>query len=1124
MMESIVLNDYAGVIKVSRENSPRKPYPHQIDALQRLNEVINKDRYSGLLVLPTGGGKTMTAVRWALKNVINQNKKVLWIAHRHELLKQAIATVEKNAFADVVPDKKEFKYRIISGMHDRPVNIKNDDDIIVASKDSLNHGIAYLSRWIEVNKDNIVLIIDEAHHATAKSYRKIIDLLEKTNKTNFHLLGLTATPYRTSESERGLLAQLFKDGITYGIDLKTLIGRRFLADPVFEEINTKIDLSKELTDKDIKNIQAFDNLPEDVASEIAKSSVRNNLIVNQYIRNQDKYGQMLLFAINVNHAIALSSIFKSSGISSDFVVSSIRDAYTGVTISNEENEEKLKRFREGKIKVLINVNILTEGTDLPNVQSVFLTRPTTSTILMTQMIGRALRGLEAGGTEKAYIVSFIDEWRDKIAWVNPEKLIEYEKIVNDDKPYEKRKHVMRLIGISKIEEFARIMDESVDTSQLEAVSFLERIPVGMYSFSILIPSDKEEEYTKNCDIIVYDSFKQAYEDFIEELDTIFKDKNLEGKEFLDDYEIDYLCSYVEKEYFEGYINPINYKKEDIKDILRYYALKGAKPQFLDFNDRGNYDLFKVAKHIWDNDMGIKQQTSYLNSIWDDEKSFFRVFFGNNKKFFLNQVNVELNKLSNPEMYMISSPQIEKEEVEINKLTLHQIREKNPTYWRYLVNTVYEKAKDSEGYYHSASGEFKSKQRGDFQIDHKHPMSSGGLTVLENLQLLSRYENLIKSNKENGQKVYNEVVNDNSKNDKNELDDTIKSLDELIEECKYNESLNLCDKCLKTFPEESKLYHRKGIILRELKRVNESIDCFEKAIEIEPENLDVYFDKATAYENIEKYDEAINVYHKALEVSPNDLDAINNMGFVMACQSKFKEAIEYYEKALAIEPTYIQANFNMGNAYENMDDYNEAIKWYDKTIYLDRNYVSAYIQKGLILEYQRKTDKALKYFDKVIEIDPNNPDGYWYKANLLNNNKKLEEAMCCYDRAITQGIKDSYIYSGRGYTYRLLKEYDNALSDYNTAILLDNENANAYFGKAYILDIKRKYEEAIKNYDKVIELEPENSIAYNNKGYTLHKMKRYKEAIECYDWALKIDPKCKYSIKNKKCALEKLDAK
>ena len=74
---------------------------------------------------------------------------------------------------------------------------------------------------------------------------------------------------------------------------------------------------------------------------------------------------------------------------------------TGITISNEENEQKLEQYRKGEIQVLINVNILTEGTDLPKTHTVLLTRPTVSTTLMTQMAGREFRGLNAGGTIEA---------------------------------------------------------------------------------------------------------------------------------------------------------------------------------------------------------------------------------------------------------------------------------------------------------------------------------------------------------------------------------------------------------------------------------------------------------------------------------------------------------------------------------------------------------------------------------------------------------------------------------------------------------------------------------------------------------------------------------------------------
>lgn len=101
---------------------------------------------------------------------------------------------------------------------------------------------------------------------------------------------------------------------------------------------------------------------------------------------------------------------------------------------------------------------------------------------MTQMVGRALRGPAAGGDASAYIVSFIDEWNEHIAWVNPESLFVGDNDFEDSRT-ERVQHILRLVSISKIEEFASILDDSVDTTLLERVPFEERIPVGMYAFS-----------------------------------------------------------------------------------------------------------------------------------------------------------------------------------------------------------------------------------------------------------------------------------------------------------------------------------------------------------------------------------------------------------------------------------------------------------------------------------------------------------------------------------------------------------------------------------------------------------------------------------------------------------------
>ncbi|MEH2052636.1 DEAD/DEAH box helicase [Nostoc sp.] len=193
---------YAGRINVETGENPKELYFHQNQAIQALDR-INKSSFEGLLVLPTGGGKTLTAVHWLLRNFINNNKKVLWIAHRHELLDQAFATIEFSAYSSLLSNVSGFRYRIISGhpQHGRPVHIEPSDDIIIASKDSLNSGLDHLLKnWIG-HLQEVLLVVDEAHHATAKTYRKLInavkdDLKKQGHDNGFKMLGLTATPFR----------------------------------------------------------------------------------------------------------------------------------------------------------------------------------------------------------------------------------------------------------------------------------------------------------------------------------------------------------------------------------------------------------------------------------------------------------------------------------------------------------------------------------------------------------------------------------------------------------------------------------------------------------------------------------------------------------------------------------------------------------------------------------------------------------------------------------------------------------------------------------------------------------------------------------------------------------------
>ncbi|WP_265273666.1 helicase-related protein [Nostoc sp. KVJ3] len=666
-----------------------------------------------------------------------------------------------NTYSSLLSNVSGFRYRIISGhpKHDRPVNIEKTDDIIIASKDSLNSGLDHLLKnWVG-DLHEVLLVVDEAHHATAKTYRKLINAVKENLKkrghnNGFKLLGLTATPFRTDESEKSLLKLVFPNDIIFSEHLRNLIAKGILAEPIFENLKTNIEIKQKLNElnaRQIKNIEDFDRLPKDIAEKIAQSSTRNKQIVEHYINNRKEYKPLLVFAIDVEHAITLNALFKAEKINSDFVVSSVKDLTTGATVAATDNKGKIKKFRNGELEVLINVEILTEGTDLPNLKTVFLTRPTASTILMTQMIGRALRGQKAGGTEKAYVVSFIDDWENKINWVNPEKLHFEEDAEFIVKGTPSSNRTARLISIEMIEEFARIMDNSIDTSVLEKLDFLKRIPIGIYHFSILEPSEGYEPNPRPYDVLLYDDTEEAYDNFVNDLKLIFQSIDLQDREILTEPELEKLWQTAKQIYFHDYQTLLGYRDEDVKNILRFYAQKQIPPAFLAFSERRKCDLSIVARHIYDNSLGRRAESDYINSIWNDENSFWQVIFSYNQLYFMKQLDDEIRKITNPDIYgnvSISIPTVIPDTVPIEKLTLYEIKERDILEYRKIKNAVFAKHTDAKGFITCAISGFKSQMRRDFQIDHIKPMSQGGLTTIDNLQLLTRKAHVEKTRREN----------------------------------------------------------------------------------------------------------------------------------------------------------------------------------------------------------------------------------------------------------------------------------------------------------------------------------------------------------------------------------------
>ena len=747
----------SGQILRKKAKSTRIPYEHQIKAMQCLDKINESPSFATMVVLPTGGGKTYTASVWLLKNAINKKKKVLWIAHRQMLLDQALESFANHACLDYIPNISSFNFRIVSGAerHGRTIDININDQLVIASKDSIGRNLKCLDNWL-ADDDELYFVIDEAHHSIAKTYRKIIDHVKEL-VSNLKIIGLTATPFRTSKKEEGLLSKIFTDGVdlkkndpvygdlglAYAINLKELIKRQILSTPIFEHYYTEERYGDDLSVDEWNTIHRFDSIPEDIAIKMVQSKERNNLIVKTYKEKQKEYGQTLVFAVNIDHAIQLKALFEKAGIKADYIVSSLTISRLLINLS-KENEKKIQAYREGKLQVLINVNILTEGVDLPQTQTVFLARPTVSTILMTQMVGRALRGVKAGGTANAYIVSFIDNWNEHIAWVNPESLFEGSNDFFDKDPGKRIKRDMMMISVAKLEEFAKILDDTVDTTKLENVPFLERIPLGMYTFSYTENSfGKNQDIDYTCEVMVYNSTEKSYQDFINYLPELFKKYNSTDTDTLPDEILFKMEAECHDKFFKYETIP-PYAEEDVLNILKYYDQYSVAPQFYSFDyiDKNRLDITQIAQFIINAKLGRIEEKEYITALWNNnDENILKLFFVN-KTIFKRHIDIEIDKILEPsEGINISYPKIP-----LIDLPLYEIGKVFPQHEQYLRDITFEKSKNADGKFQCAHCGVTGDNRLGFEVDHIKPMNKGGKSIPENLQILCRSCNRKKSDK------------------------------------------------------------------------------------------------------------------------------------------------------------------------------------------------------------------------------------------------------------------------------------------------------------------------------------------------------------------------------------------
>ena len=357
-----------------------KPYPFQKEILEKLEvERAVHNRNRNLIVAATGTGKTMiSAFDYKRFKQQNESAKLLFLAHRKEILTQSLAT-----FRGVLKDNN-FGELMVDGIE--PAIFKH----VFASVQSLNNRLEILNLSPDYYD---YIVIDEAHHQKAKSYRRIINYFKPKV-----LLGLTATPERM---DGGDIQEDFHNRIAAEIRLPEALNRKLLCPFQYFGISDSIDLSK------VSWVGG-----RYVASELTNLYTSNDRRVGEIITNLEKYTKdkhdvrALGFCVTIEHAKYMAEKFILAGFKAAFLTSE----------NGHERGELRSQFQNKEINYLFVVDIFNEGVDIPEIDTVLFLRPTESLTVFLQQLGRGLRLAE--GKEALTVLDFVGNSRPEYNFEN----------------------------------------------------------------------------------------------------------------------------------------------------------------------------------------------------------------------------------------------------------------------------------------------------------------------------------------------------------------------------------------------------------------------------------------------------------------------------------------------------------------------------------------------------------------------------------------------------------------------------------------------------------------------------------------------------------------------------------
>ena len=480
----------------------------------------------------------------------------------------------------------------MSSLHSPAQAIEKDDDLIVTMVQSISRNTDRLQKNLS---QKVVIVVDEAHHTLAPTYRRTIKEIRKKNPAA-KLLGLTATPVRANDKDTDALGNIFDNKIIYQVSMSKLISDGTLAKPVPNQIQTNLDIETIINDKEIGEIQKWKEIPESLVDKIARTNTRNDIIVNEYVQNREKYGKTLIFALNGIHCMALNDALRKHGIKSDFVYTTNKSSY---------NNEVIERFRKNQLEVLININILTEGSDIPDIQTIFLTRPTSSDALLMQMVGRGMRGVGAGGTKTVNIVDFCDKWSDITRWLNPEVLFgEDAEII--EPVYGEPRHY-DLIPWDLIRAIMKgISYKGVGVLKRDSV-----LPVGWYNIIDISGNDEQILVFEN-QLSGYDKLKNDLENDFASVEKIL-DNDAIGEKYFDEF---------------GLAPTDN----ELRDLVSDFKLENKFPELQTFEARDKIDPYILAQKFLEENIYVRDKKNKIAEIYKENRQLIDNLYGGRESY------------------------------------------------------------------------------------------------------------------------------------------------------------------------------------------------------------------------------------------------------------------------------------------------------------------------------------------------------------------------------------------------------------------------------------------------------------------------------------------------------------